>query len=465
MSQKRRDFLRHAALGGLLAPIAAYFPEIPEARAMDDRTHLVLVFLPNGKVQENPFLGAGNTPVFEDGFRPYQPFADRCIAFREYGFQAFISREYEGDHGGHIAPGMVMFTGDVPHSVGGAGQAGRAPSIDQIVAWDYLRRDVITNPLRASLNIKMTGSSFRIGSQFVAAPSDYSLGRTYNRELAGVSQLGQPQQGFELLFGDLAGVNRGATVDELWAYGQSVLDVPAAELQSIRSQLPVEGARLVDEHLDALRDLERSLEDDGSGETITPPDPPGEMNTSDTNHVAVFESWADLIDVAFRLDRTRIATVQFGGIASRFQVPDLGLGFVGNRGDSNSGTDHHSYTHWRGAEVPAFMNWYAERVASLLGRLQGDGSRADMLASSALMVGMEFGRNHNARDVPVTIFGECGGYFDTGKVVTYGNDLEHFRLHTGTLLALGRAMGVAELETVGHQGADYQNGVPAALRE
>ena len=96
--------------------------------------------------------------------------------------------------------------------------------------------------------------------------------------------------------------------------------------------------------------------------------------------------------------------------------------------------------------------------------MRGDGTRTDMLAKSALMVGMEFGHNHNARDMPITIFGECGGYFDTGKVVTYGNDLEAYPKHTGTLLSMAHAMGATDVERVGHANAIYHAGVPEELR-
>lgn len=461
---KRRDFLRNSALAGLLAPVAMYWRDVPEARAQDDRTNLVLVFLPNGKVAENPFLNPGATPSFADGFEPYNDYSDRVIAFGEYGFQAFINEEYRGDHGGHIAPGAVMFSGDIPHVVDGTARGARAPSIDQIIANDYLARGLITNPLRKSLNIKMTGGSFRLPTQFFATPAGYTPGQTYDRDIGGVTQFGQPQEGFDLLFGDIAGMSGGATIDELRAYGRSVLDVPSAELEAIRPQLPAEGVLILDEHLQSLRELELSFADTPLPEGAVIPEAPGTLDTAVENHEEVFDHWVRVIDAAFRLDRTRIATIQFGGVASRFQIPGLGLGFVGDGADSNSGSDHHSYTHWRPADVPRFMDWYAQRVSSLLGTLQGGPGRADMLERSAVMVGMEFGRNHNARDVPVTLFGECGGYYDSGKVVTYGNELEHFSNHTGTLLSLARAMGVTDLPKVGHDNMAYHSGVPDALR-
>ena len=458
---KRRDFLRHAALGGLLAPVAYYWRDIAEAQAMADRRNMVLIFLPNGKTQSNPFInGSGTSFSFADGFRPYEAFKDDCIAFEEYGFQALINAEYTGDHGGHVAPGAAMFSGDVAFANAGMGQAGMAPSIDQIVAWDRARRGHIANPLRATLNIKMAGSSFRIPTVFTSTPADYQLGASYSRSLDPVTQHTQPRDGFAQMFGDFAAMT-GETVEELWAFGRSILDTPNAELQGIRSQLPLEGQRLVDEHLQSLRELELSFED------VPPagmaPTEPGHLSTEPTNHTTVWSEWVRIIDAAMRLDRSHIFTVQFGGIASRFKIPELGLGFVGQEGDSNSGNDHHSYTHWRQESVPLFMDWYAQRVTELLGALKSDGTKPNMLAESAVMVGMEFGRNHNARDVPVTLFGQAGGYFETGRSVTYGNEMDSAHLHPGTLVGLAHAMGATDVAKVGNMKSQYQQGVPTDL--
>ena len=461
----RRDFLKHATLAGLLAPVVHYWDDLAEAQEGAAQKNLICIFLPNGKVQENPFItGSGRSFSFEDGFRPYERFKDRCIAIQEYGFQAFIGAEYTGDHGGHVAPGAAMFSGEVAFSEDGAGRASMAPSVDQLVVYDRMQKGLIANPLKASLNIKMTGSSFRIPTVFTQTPPDYAFGRTYDYGLTPVSQHMAPQAGFEQLFGGLADM-AGSTTEELWAFGKSTLDVPRDQLGRIRTQLPVEGQRILDKHLQELANLETALRDDSTiiGQI---PDAPGSMEVSAATHRDVWSHWVRLIDAAIRLNQTHVISVQFGGIASRFKVPELGLGFVGETGDSNSGDDHHSYTHWNPENVPRFMNWYAERVTELLDALVGDGTaeRPDVLQDTALMVGMEFGRNHNARDVPVTLFGEGGGYLDTGKAITYGNDLEATPMHTGTLLGLAHAMGATDLDAVGNAKPEYQQGVPDALR-
>jgi hypothetical protein len=464
---KRRDFLRTVGLAGLLAPVAGYWPDLQEARALTEKRNMVLIFLPNGKVRENPFVtDAAGGWEYGDGFRPYNAFRDRSIAIEEYGFQDFIDRHYSGDHGGHVAPGVCMFTGDVAYAPGGQGRGGIAPSLDQIVAWDYLNRGVITNPLRKSLNIKVTGSSFRSPSVFFQTPADYALNRTYSTEVPQVSLTSAPRDGFAQMFGDIAGTAGGATVEDLWLQGRSILDVPAAELETLKPTLPAEGRALLDQHLYNLRELERGLAAEDVEAPITPPDPPSDIGLTPENHVRVLGQWFDIVDAALRLDRTRIVTMQFGGIASRFHVPELGLGFVGTSGDSNSGSDHHSYTHHRGADVPQFMTWFSERIAELLTRLTGTGSepRSDILTDSTVMVGMEFGWNHRAYDVPVTLFGEGGGYFRTGQRLRYGNDLAQYHKHTGTLLAIARSMGVEGLDLVGHDMADYQRGpIPELL--
>jgi hypothetical protein len=459
---KRRDFLRNTALAGLLAPVASYWRDLPEARAMSDRRHLVLIFVPNGKVRENPFLEEGPGGwAYADGFRPYQAHRDRSIAIEEYSFQDFIYEHYSGDHAGHVAPGCCMFSGDVAHDSGGRGDGGRAPSIDQIIAWDYLQRGVITNPLRKTLPIHVTGSSFRSPSVFFQTPPDYALNRTYSNKMTPVTNIRRPREGFALMFGDLASMT-GGTAEELWTQGKSVLDVPSRELAQLRAQLPADGQAVVDQHLHSLRELEVSLAEE-AGPIEVPPEP-ADIDVNADNHVAVLRQWWRIIDASLRLDRTRIVTMQLGGIASRFHIPELGLGQVGP-GDSNSGSDHHSYTHHDASNVPRFMDWFAERISELLVELrgQGDTPRADILRESAVMVGMEFGHNHRAYDVPVTLFGELGGYLDTGKRVRYGNHLDTYHKHTGTLLALARGMGVEGLDVVGRNQPRYQQGPAVEL--
>jgi len=81
------------------------------------------------------------------------------------------------------------------------------------------------------------------------------------------------------------------------------------------------------------------------------------------------------------------------------------------------------------------------------------------------MFGCEFGySNHIANDVPVALFGQAGGHFKTGRLLTYGNELEAYHKHTGTLLSICHAMGVTGLTAVGNPAPQYQRGPTPELR-
>jgi hypothetical protein len=62
------------------------------------------------------------------------------------------------------------------------------------------------------------------------------------------------------------------------------------------------------------------------------------------------------------------------------------------------------------------------------------------------------------------IFGQAGGYFKTGRLVTYANDISAYHKHTGTLLAMCHAMGVTGLQAVGNPAPEYQRGPALELR-
>ncbi|MBW2461981.1 MAG: DUF1552 domain-containing protein [Deltaproteobacteria bacterium] len=456
---KRRDFLRNSVLAGMLAPVAGYWLDMPEAKALTEKRHMVLVFLPNGKCRENVYLErtAGGFDL-GPGFAPYERYREDMIAIEEYAFHDIVSEHYTGDHAGHFASALTMFSGDIPFVRNDIGTAALQPTIDQIVAADYLDRGVITNPLRKSLAIKMRGSSFKAPSVFYQAPPGYTLGSTYTDERVPVTLTESPRDAFRQMFGDLAAMG-GTDIDQLWAQGGSILDVPGRELEALRDQLPSAGHHILDQHLTGLRELELGLAESPLDPSFPVPAEPPELDTRTEAPERVWSEWVRVIDAALRLDRTRIVSVQLGGIASRFQVPSLGLGYVGDGSGSNSGTDHHSYTHHQAADVDLFMEWYSLRVTELLDELKGIGAtaKADILYDSAVMVGAEFGWNHRAYDVPVSIFGQCGGALRTNQLLTYGNDISSAHKHTGTLTALVQAMGT-DLDAVGRPVAAYQQG-------
>ena len=453
-NEKRRRFLRNSVMASLLAPVAHFWDDIAEAQEIATKRHMVLVFLPNGVDATNPFVTdvSGDDFSLAPGYQPYNEFRDDMIVLDQYGFRGYCDLERLVDGAepiGHVTNGAVLYSGAYPLALPSGYAAMTAPTVDQIVAWDYLDRGVITDPLRKTLNFKFGNfGSYKIPSIFAGTPADYTLGRVYDRPIESTPLTLQPQDAFDQMFGDFVQM-AGGSADELRAFGRSILDVPSAELSSVRAQLPNEARLIVDQHLHSLRELEQSFASAGLPPTAELPDAPGMLDLSPTNHRQVWDHWVRLVDASLRFDRTRIVGIQFGGIASRFAVPELGLGFVGEEGDANSGADHHSYTHWYHDDIPLFMNWYAERISELLRTLQGDGTTENLLESSVVAVSTEGGVVHRPEKIPSFLFGSLGGHLNTGRRVVGSSALENYHMHTGMLLALAHGMGTTRLTTMG----------------
>jgi hypothetical protein len=457
---KRRDLLRHAALSALAAPAATFWTDVVEAQPK--KTYLVLIFWPNGKVGGNVYTTrtAGGWE-FGPAFSAYNEFKSDAIAFEEYTTEDFLAKHYVGGNLGHHAVSLCMFSGEYPtpftldQRSNPSHFRGRAPTIDQIVAWDYAQRKIAPSPLRASLSARMPRVLETLSKGiFFQTPADYALGKTYATGLEPTNDLDRPLAGFTKMFGDLAAGGAGGTFDRLWKHGRSMLDAPYAELHAVRSTLPTEGRDLLETHLQKLRELEQSFVAVSADPGAKAPAPPAALDPRAENWDAIFSQWAALIDAAFRADRTRVVSFHFGMVAARVRIPSARLPVSGDA--ASTGDDHHSYTHVQ-RNVEIFVKFYADKVAELLRRLKGSGPSPNLLKDSVVMVGTEAGNLHQGTNVPVALFGQAGGYLKTGQLLRFGRGTANYWKHTGTLLAVCRAMGV-RIDAVGNPGAEYQRG-------
>lgn len=475
---KRRDFLRSSVTAALVAPVAHFWTDIAEAQDIANAKRACLIFLPNAKgTNDSIATGTGSNYQFVDGFEPLNPYKADTIAISKYAMQPLLdmAASHRASQGvstlgdGHIPASQAAFTAGIPFSSSRDGAT--SPSIDQLIAEHNVREGLVADRRLANMVIQIDGSHWNMGggsrSVFRAADASVNYNQASVSQTADAPMVKSPVEGWNVLFGDLMQMEPGETAVTLWAQGKSALDGTHQEIARVRDQLPQSGRHILEQHMQSLRELETSLQAridaQGQGGTFTIPDRPQELTTNPSNHVQVLEQWFSLIDAAFRSDRMRVFAMQFGGSASRFQVPELSKGSVGP-GDSNSGTDHHSYTHHAEGQVKDFIRWYAERLASFVGKLKGGAEREDLLQSSVVMSTMEHGHGsaHRATDVPTLLFGNARGYFKTGQHIEGSNGDP--RIPTGTLLAVCHAMGATEIQQVGYPLPDFHNGVWAPLR-
>jgi hypothetical protein len=180
-----------------------------------------------------------------------------------------------------------------------------------------------------------------------------------------------PHRLFDRLFG---------AKDEGWVRRKrSILDSVRMDAAVLRKDLPAEDSRRLDEHLTAVRDLERAI-------ASLPPEyrevtPPGEdFDLKDWPQIAKIQS--DLLAYAFATRQTRIASYMLTKCQGVARFPWLG----------HTAARHHDYTHKDGKAPGAtgaegqrilrdICRWHVEEFAYLVGKLksipEGDGTVLD----------------------------------------------------------------------------------------
>lgn len=230
---------------------------------------------------------------------------------------------------------------------------------------------------------------------------------------------------------------------------QSIIDGVLDELSTLRRRLgTVEQARL-DDHISALRDVERSLFGE---DACTPTAPPGLLDPSANDHFPeVCRAQLDLAITALACGSTSVASVQLS-----HTVSPLVMGWLGHT------AGHHSLSHASdtdAAGVTAFVEaerWFAEQVAYAL---DGLAARADpetgvrLLDQTLVLWAKELGdgRAHTCVGVPWVV---AGGGLSGGRLEDVGG-----LTHDAILTELCQLLGTDD-ETFG-QGTTGSAGVLA----
>jgi hypothetical protein len=208
----------------------------------------------------------------------------------------------------------------------------------------------------------------------------------------------------------------------------SVLDAVAANLAEVSSRLgPAERAKL-DNHLTAIRDVERRLR---SATTCPAPaaptnylaiDPDAEVN-EDTYIPQMVENMIDLAATAFTCGITPIATMQFGYGGGKWRFAWKGIDMNCHDDVAHLDTSDAGSTPENTARVVLMNQYYAGAVARFATALdavpEGSGT---MLDNTLVVWANEFGRgDHNLTNVPIVFIGGAGGAIATGgRVIDEG---------------------------------------------
>lgn len=267
---------------------------------------------------------------------------------------------------------------------------------------------------------------------------------------APLTKLLDPVQSFELFFANLVGANDPAAQAEAAhkrKLGHSVLDFIRGDIHRLEPRLAAEERKKLDQHLAALRDIEKRLDGLATMGCALPerPKPTGNADPADdfpqlhanNGGEPYFERITDLqIDLlaqALACGLTRFASFWMSDIGRA--VPELPVPLPFNWHDevAHLYSDDDVTSAIRLAEV---SRYHYSKLARLMQRLHETGS----LDSTLIMMASELGHaaGHGVEDVPIVLAGGANGRFKMGRRLVFSGDNT---AHNGVLVAIANAFG------------------------
>jgi hypothetical protein len=230
---------------------------------------------------------------------------------------------------------------------------------------------------------------------------------------------------------------------------KSVLDAVLLQSKDVRRHLASRDRQKLDEFLDSVRDVEQRIdratrEDrlEGWRPSLTEPDmqrPPESLPQDVREHMRLM---LDLILLAWRMDKTRVATLIFNRDVSHMQ-----FGFLdGVPNEQLHGISHHKDNPEQLAAYQRINQFHVEQLAYLLSRMQDidEGSGTTLLDNVMLLFGSNMfnGDSHDGRNLPLVLAGHGGGAVAGGRALDFGEKPEEQQRACNLYLALAQRMGL-----------------------
>lgn len=229
---------------------------------------------------------------------------------------------------------------------------------------------------------------------------------------------------------------------------RSILDRVLQDALDLRPKLAKGDRSKLDEYLESIRDIEKRIDVAGREQRLEGSKPNGSnvefVRPDDKLPQDVpfhMKLMLDLIVLAFRMDKTRIATCMLNNDLSQ-----MNFGFL----EGVQGSLHLDLTH--NGRDPKLEEMYLrtnqfhmQQFAYLVGRLkeiqEGEGT---LLDHSILLGGSNLfdGDKHQADEMPLVLAGSGGGKLQTGRIINLMDQPAEHRRACGLYLTLMNHMGI-----------------------
>jgi len=223
----------------------------------------------------------------------------------------------------------------------------------------------------------------------------------------------------------------------------SILDRVKARAETLRRQVSATDKIKLDEYLNSVREVERSVErlrvdkdaaeDRAKGQPLVSMKRPENGLPEDLREHA--KVMCDIVAMAFQTDKTRIASLILARDLSQHYYPFL------NVRDAHHGASHNDTT----PEYERIARFHVSQFAYLAQRLdempEGEGTVLDNCCLMYLS-NMFSGSKHDNRKVPLITAGGLGGTLETGRTLDYTDAGDSNRKLCSLYLGLMDRMGV-----------------------
>ena len=410
----RRTFLRGLGTGVAILPFVRLIESSRAAGAgLASASRFIGIYHPHGIAAELFTMRDGDTEThFDLGYpdSPLQPFDDPATYGRSFKDKIVVIEGIDvlSDTNAHNSAGTIL-TGS--RIVGGDGGRPWNSSLDQFLAVEQRLGDATLVPSIA----------LAVGSRQLSARETLSFGTGG----VPISKIIDPGVAFDFLFKraivglDPEAQARAARAQRL---GQSLIDFVRDDVQRLRARVGPFEVQKLDQHLDALRALEKKRQAVSLPAGCTLPERPGSFprleraNGGEPYFDAITDLHIDLLALAMSCDITRFGTLVMNDLS--YAGNPLGLPA------DNHGAMAHTYAAsgdpatWK--LLARFNRYVYGKVARLLSRLDAYG----ILDSTLVYASSDMGNpaTHSTRNVPTVLAGGLGGKIRMGRRIRYPAD-------------------------------------------
>jgi hypothetical protein len=421
----RRRFLRGLGAGAAALPFVRLVESSRASGAgVSPPLRFIGVYHPHGIAAELYAMREGETETSFDltyPDSPLQPFDDPATYGRSFKDKVVVIEGVDvlSDTNAHNSAGTIL-TGS--RIVGGDGGLPWNSSLDQFLAVENRLGDATLVPSIA----------LAVGSKQLSARETLSFGQGG----VPISKIIDPAVAFDFLFrravvgADPAAQARAEREQRL---GKSLIDFARGDVQRLRARVGPFEVQKLDQHLAALRALEKKRDALSLPDGCALPDRPAAFprlerhNGGEPYFDAITDLHIDLLALAMSCDITRFGTL----VMNDLSYPGNPLGLP----EDNHGAMAHIYSaspigssgHPVGAGDPAtwkllarFNRYAYGKVARLLQRLGEYG----ILDSTLVYASSDMGNpaTHSTRNVPTVLAGGLNGKIRMGRRIQYRND-------------------------------------------